>query len=244
MGERDVISAGGSFPPTHWSAVVAAGRDSASGFSALEELCRSYWYPLYAYVRRQGHNPTDAQDLTQAFFARFLANHGFSRVQPGRGRFRSFLLASLQNFLINEWDRARTQKRGEGEIPLPLDDSTMEPRYSEDLDPSLSAERLYERVWGLTVIAEARAQVQADFEAAGNPQRFDLLEPLMPGEESPLGIEEVAARLGLSTGSVRSEVHRLKKRLRKALRAEVAKTVEKPEEVDEEIRHLIAAVSS
>lgn len=244
MAALDVISTDGSFPPTHWSTVVAAGQDSASGFSALGELCRSYWYPLYAYVRRQGHSPTDAQDLTQAFFARFLANQGFSKAQPDRGRFRSFLLTSLQNFLINEWDRARAQKRGGGEVPLPWDDAMMEPRYCEELNPSLSAERVYERVWGLTVIAQARTRVREEFQALGNAERFELLEPLMPGEESSLTLEEVARRLGVTDASLRSEVHRLRKRFREALRAEVARTVEQPGEVDEEIRHLIAAVSS
>jgi len=223
--------------------VLAVGRDSDTGSLALGELCQTYWYPLYAYVRRQGHHPADAQDLTQAFFARFLATQGFAKAQPERGRFRSFLLTSLQHFLTNEWDRARAQKRGGGIAPLSLDDSTMESRYAEEPDPGLSAERIYDRVWGLTVIAAARAQVRKEFEAVGKFERFKLLEPLLPGEESPLGVEAVAARLGLASGSVRSEVHRLKRRLREALRAEVAKTVDCPEDVDEEIRHLIAAVS-
>lgn len=240
---QDSIGADGAFPPTHWSTVRAAGAESASDSAALEELCRAYWYPLYAYVRRRGQNASDAKDATQAFFAYFLAGHGFAKFQPGRGRFRNFLLASMQHFLANEWDRARAQKRGGAHVLVPLDDQVVAASFLDEPDPAESAERVYDRAWGLTVIARACARLQAEFDSMGKGGRFSVLEPLLSGAGTPLHFEEAAARLGITPSSVRSEVHRLKRRLREAVREEVAKTLDHHEGIDEEIRNLIAAVA-
>ncbi len=244
MTARATTSADGCFPPTQWSTVISAREESPSGSLALEELCQAYWYPLYAYVRRRGQNPADAQDMTQAFFAHFLAGHGFSKFQPDRGRFRNFLLASFQNFISNDWDRVQAQKRGGGNLLVSLENGCPEASCYEGLDPALSAERVYDRAWGLTVIARARAQLKARYEAEGKVERFQLFELLLPGGESPLLVEEVATRLGISKGSVRSEVHRLKGRFRAAVRAEVAKTMHPSDDIDEEIRSLIVALGS
>ena len=241
---ESAASAAGLFPSTHWSVVLAAGQHSSTqSLTALETLCRAYWYPLYAFVRHRGHSPEDAQDLVQGFFTRLLEKHDLAAVEPGHGRFRSFLLTALRHFLANEWDRARAAKRGGGERLVPLDEILAENQYSREPVHELTAERLYERSWAWTVLEQVRARLREEFRAADQSARFEVLEKFLPGEESDLTCAEVGARLGLSEGTVKSEVHRLRQRYRAVLREEIAQTVATPLEVKEEIRHLIAVLS-
>ena len=233
------------FVTTRWSLALSAGtQTSPLSADALEDLCRAYWFPLYAYVRRCGHSPSDAQDLTQAFFARLLEKKYLDVVQPGRGKFRWFLLASLRHFLANERDRARAEKRGGGKPHIPIDQLMAEDQYSREPAHELTAEKLYERTWALTLLEQARVQLRAEFAAANKSERFDLLEQFLPGEDGELTYAQVGQRLGIAEGTVKSEVHHLRRRYRELLRAEVAQTVATPAEIGEEIRHLIAALGS
>jgi RNA polymerase sigma factor (sigma-70 family) len=231
------------FATTHWSLVLAAGQgDTPQATAALERLCRIYWYPLYAFVRRQGYSAVDAQDLTQAFFARLLQKNLVGVAQPERGRFRWFLLTSLRHFLANEWDRATAQKRGGGTPPIPLDEAEAEGRYRQELSHEQTAEKLYERRWALTVLEQVHQRLREEFAALGHAQHFQLLEQLLPGEERPLSYKEVASELGVAEGTVKCEMHRLKQRFRDLLRAEIAHTVSSPSEIDEEIHYVIQVI--
>lgn len=232
------------FATTHWTVVLAAGRgDSPQATEALEELCRTYWYPVYAFVRRHGHDPTDAQDLAQAFFADLLRRGSLSTARPERGRFRWFLLASVRHFLANEWDKAKAQKRGGDVKFISLEQAAAEKRYAQEPSHDLTPERIYERSWGVTVIQQVRHRLREEFQGLDKGPRFELLDRLLPGEERQLTTAEVASRLGLTEGSVRSEVHRLKRRFGEMLRAEVAHTVAAPADIDGEIQHLMEVVS-
>jgi RNA polymerase sigma-70 factor (ECF subfamily) len=232
------------FATTHWSVVLAAGRtESAEAHDALEQLCCAYWYPLYAFVRRQGHGPHDAQDLTQEFFARLLAKNYLSTARPERGRFRWFLLAALRHFLANEWDKSQAAKRGGGQRLVPLDELLAEQNYSAEPADRLTAEKLYERAWALTVLQQVRTRLRAEFVAAGRGARFDLLEKFLPGEDSEMTYAQAGQMLGLAEGTVKADVHRLKNRYRELLRAEIAQTVESPAGIDEELRSLITALA-
>jgi DNA-directed RNA polymerase specialized sigma24 family protein len=228
------------FATTHWSAVVQASRtNSPEAARALEELCRTYWYPLYAYVRRLGHDVHGAQDLTQEFFRKLLEKNSLSIVDRRRGKFRWFLLAAFKGFLANEWDRVRAQKRGGGRQPIALDELTAEQRYRLEPADELTADRIYERRWALTLLEATRARLRSEYAVAGKERRFELLEGSLPGEQISRTHAEAGAELGLSEGAVKVEVHRMKKRYGELLREAVAKTVVDPSEVDEEIRHLI-----
>ena len=228
------------FATTHWSAVIQASRtDSPEAALALEELCRAYWYPLYAYVRRLGHDVHSAQDLTQEFFRKLLEKNALSIVDRRRGKFRWFLLTAFKAFLANEWDRVRAQKRGSGRQPIALDELTAEQRYRLEPADEFSADRIYERRWALTLLEASRARLRGEYAAAGKERRFELLEGWLPGEQIARTHAETSAELGLSEGAVKIEVHRMKKRYGELLREAVAKTVADPGEVDEEIRHLI-----
>jgi RNA polymerase sigma-70 factor (ECF subfamily) len=230
------------FATTHWSAVLAAGRsDSTRARQALDELCRVYWKPLHAFVRRQGHGADEAQDLTQAFFADLLARQDLARVDPARGRFRSFLLASLTHFLANEWDKARAQKRGGGAIGVPIDTSADTGDWVEPAD-TLTPEKLFERSWALALLDHVLGQLQRECEAEGNAALFDGLKGTLTGDRPAARYADVGARLGLSEGAIKVAVHRLRARYRERLRAEVGRTVGGPEEIDDEIRFLFAAV--
>ena len=235
---------GAGFATTHWSIVEAASRrSSGEAQQALETLCRYYWYPLYAYVRRQGHNVHDAQDLTQDFFATFLAKDYVSAADRERGRFRWFLLASLKHFLANQWDRARAQKRGGGKTHIPLDELTAENRYQLEPAHDATAETIYDRGWAFTILEEARVRLREEFTVAGKRERFDQLESFLPGERSTLTYAEAANNLGLTESAVKSEIHRLKKRFGALLRSEIVRTVSNQNEIDDELRHLISVLS-
>jgi len=233
------------FTTTHWSLVLAAAETSSPrSAAALEDLCRTYWYPLYAYVRRKGHSPEDAEDLVQDFFARFLERHYLASADPGRGKFRSFLLTSLQHFLVNEWRKLRAQKRGGGAFFVGWDEDQTENRYLAEHAEAYTPEKLFEKRWALALLEQVLLRLRAEFAAAGKEAQFESLRLVIWGEKTEPAYAELAARLGLKEGALKVAVHRMRQRYRDLLRAEVAKTVASPVEVDEELRHLISVVSS
>ncbi len=233
----------GVFATTHWSVVLAAREEeSPEATKALEQLCRAYWYPLYVYIRRRGYNPEDAQDLTQEFFAALLRKDYFRRADPERGRFRNFLLYSLQNFLINEWNRAKAVKRGGGAVMVPLAVDGAEKRYSGEPATLLTPERVYEKRWAMTLLEQALNGLEQEYAAAGNSRVFGELVELLWGKEAGISYSQVGERLGLSAGAARGAMHRLRVRFRERLRAEVAHTVADFGELEDELRHLLSAV--
>jgi RNA polymerase sigma-70 factor (ECF subfamily) len=237
--------AGEQFASTHWSVVLAAGDTGAVGADeALESLCRTYWYPLYVYVRRRGYAESDAQDLTQEFFGRLLAKKLLRRADPERGKFRSFLLKSLQHFLVNEWERARTRKRGDGQSQTSLDAHAAELRYRAEPALTQSLDEAYEKRWAATLIEAVLARLRADYAGSGRLDIFEALKPMIWGEQTPLSYPALGTQLRLTAGAVKVAVHRLRARYRELLRAEVALTVSSASEVDDELRHLIAVLSA
>jgi RNA polymerase sigma-70 factor (ECF subfamily) len=232
----------GHFEATRWSIVVAAGgTDSERAQKALEHLCSAYWYPLYAFIRRHGHDPHDAQDLTQEFFARLLAKNYLGTADPEKGRFRSFLLGALKHFLASEWDRARAAKRGGGQQLISLDAESAETRYK--LEPTDDApEKNFERQWALTLLEQVLARLRGEFVREGKEPLFEEFKSALTGRKMPYG--EIAERLSLKEGAVRVAVHRLRQRYKELVRAEIAETVESPAEVDSEMQHLFAALGA
>jgi RNA polymerase sigma-70 factor (ECF subfamily) len=232
------------FATTHWSLVLAA-RDRAEpgADDALASLCGLYWYPLYAYVRRRGRGPEDAHDLTQGFFARLLEKDFLAGVDRGKGKFRSFLLASCNHFLANEHDRARAKKRGGGRPVLSLDAADAEGRYRAEPADALSPEKLFERRWAVALLQQVMSRLRDEFEAKGKGRLFDRLRGSLVGEKGT-GHRAAADELGLSEGAVKVAVHRLRQRYRELLHEEIARTVAAPDEVEEEIRSLFAALGS
>jgi RNA polymerase sigma factor (sigma-70 family) len=230
------------FITTHWSIILrAGGAASKDADAALEDLCRAYWYPLYAYVRRQGHSVDDAQDLTQNFFARFLDRKSLRLADPHRGRFRTFLLTSLKNFLINEWRKSNREKRGGGRQIISLDAEETETRFLAE--PADAPDKAFERHWALVVLDRVLSQMQAEFAAAGRGHVFEELKSYLTGEDNESSSTEIGRRLGMTEGNLRVTIHRLRGQYRDLLREEVARTVETPEAIEEEIRHLISALS-
>lgn len=233
----------GHFSTTQWSLVLAAGQKSLpEAREALATLCRAYWYPLYAFARRLGHQPDDAQDLTQAFFARLLEKDYLGAVDRERGRFRSFLLAAFQHFLSKERDRARAQKRGGGKNLLPLDFEAGENRYLREPAHELTAEKIYEQRWAVALLDQVLARLRQEFVASRNERLFDHLKGFLAGEHT--SYRQVAEQLAMSEGAVKVAVHRLRRRYRELVVAEIAQTVSGPEDVDEELQHLFEALRS
>ena len=233
----------GRFEATRWSIVAAAGAaDSQRAQRALEHLCTAYWHPLYAFVRRHGHAPHDAQDLTQEFFARLLAHYYLGDADPAKGRFRSFLLGALKHFLSDEWDRARAQKRGGGQQPISLDAESAETRYQLEPADESSAEKIYERRWALALLDQVLKRLRDEFTRDGKEHVFDELKSALTGGKVPY--PEIAARLDVKEGAVRTAIHRLRTRYRDIVRSEIAETVASPAEVDAEMQHLFAALSA
>jgi RNA polymerase sigma factor (sigma-70 family) len=244
--ESNAMPAGQArFATTHWSVVLQAGREeSPQAGEALERLCRIYWYPLYAYVRRKGHDPNDAQDLTQEFFARLLRGNFLNIVEQRKGRFRSFLVASLENFLSKEWVKANRQKRGGGQTILSLDEEGAEGRYALEPADKLSAQKLYERTWALTLLDQAMKRLGDECRQNGKIELFQHVKNLLSGDAREEGYRELASGLAMTEGAFRVAVHRLRQRYGILLREEIAQTVASQEEVDEEVRCLFAAFSS
>ena len=244
--ERELGRGGAElFQTTHWSVVVRAGQQaSVQSAEALEKLCRTYWFPLYAYVRRRGYEPTEAQDLTQDFFIRFLEKGYLTHADRQKGKFRSFLLTALNHFLVNEWRRAQAIKRGGGGPLISLDDETAESRYAREAATHLTPEKVYERRWALTLLDQALGRLGEEFAAAGQGREFDRLRGFLTTEAGESRYAEVAEELGMTSGAVGAAVHRLRRRYRDLVREEIAHTVASPAEVDEEIRWLFTAVGS
>jgi RNA polymerase sigma-70 factor (ECF subfamily) len=230
------------FATTHWSEVLKARPEDPESAVALEALCRNYYYPLYAYVRRRGYLPHDAQDLTQEFFARLLQRPFLSRVGPEKGRFRSFLLASMNNFLANEWDRARAVKRGGRVNIISLDDESTESRYIQEELPDLNAERLFERRWATVLLEGALARLQAESATAGKSLLFDAFKGYLEADPMPGDYQRLAATLGWTQGAVAVAVHRLRARYRELVAEEVAQTLAHPQEIEDEMQRLMAAL--
>lgn len=227
------------FHTTRWSMVLAAQRDADTSrmHAALATLCRDYWYPLYVFVRRKGHTPHDAQDLTQAFFADLLGRQ-IAGVDPTRGKFRSYLLGALKHFLANDWDRSTAQKRGGGHALLEWDALNAEERFSLEPADKLEPETLYDRHWALALIDRAMVKLQAEYQEKGNATRFSVLKSALTGAGPALA--ELATVLGMSEGAAKVAVHRLRQRYREVLREEIAQTVASETEVEAEMRHLVA----
>jgi RNA polymerase sigma-70 factor (ECF subfamily) len=233
-----------AFVTTHWSLVVSAGHsDTLHARDALEKLCRAYWCPIYAFVRRQGHGPHDAQDLTQEFFARLLEKKSLAVADPAKGRFRSFLLASLKHFLANEWDKSRAQKRGGGQILIPIDVAAAETSGGFEPADDVTAEKIFERRWALTLLDQVLRRLRAEYVRDGRENLFEQLKPTLTEASRTVAYAEIASRLGTTEGAVKVAVHRLRQRYREVLRAEIADTVASPGEVEDEIRNLFAALA-
>jgi RNA polymerase sigma-70 factor (ECF subfamily) len=224
--------------------VLSAGRsDTPRAQDALARLCQVYWYPLYAYVRRRGYGPEDAQDLTQEFFARLLARKWVGSADPEKGRFRSFLLTAMNHFLADEWDRLKAQKRGGGERVLPLEVETAETRFQlEPADP-LTPEKIYERRWAQTLLESVFEQLRQAYAAEGKAALFAELKSGLTQARAAVPYAELEARLKLSEGALRVAMHRLRQRYRELLRAEIAHTVTEPGEVEEELRYLFRVLT-
>jgi RNA polymerase sigma factor (sigma-70 family) len=233
----------GAFVRTHWSVVLRAGQsDSDQAHAALEKLCVAYWYPVYSFVRRRGMSPEDAQDLTQEFFYRLLANRGLASVDPAKGRFRSFLLVSLKNLLANEWNRARTIKRGGGIPIISLDEERAEDRFRLEPQDNTTPETAFERRWAETLLERVLLRVRAEWNDRDKQQRFDSLKIFLTDRRNEVGFAEVAATLGTTVSALRSVVHKLRELYRRVFLDEVAQTVDDPREIEDEVGRLFAAL--
>jgi RNA polymerase sigma factor (sigma-70 family) len=233
------------FTTTHWSVVLTAGQTtSPQAAQALETLCRTYWYPLYAYVRRQGNSPHDAQDLTQEFFARLLEKHYLETVHPEKGKFRSFLLAALNHFLSNQRDRASAIKRGGRHTLVPLDPENAEQRYQLESPTALTPAMIFDRRWALAVLEQALQRLRLEFVNTGRAAQFERLKGFLEGEVGRGDYQSAAADLRVSPGAVAMAVQRLRKRYQELVRSEVAHTVADPGEIEAEMRHLFAVLAA
>jgi RNA polymerase sigma-70 factor (ECF subfamily) len=232
------------FVTTDWNVVLEAkGDDSACANEALEKLCRIYWPPIYAFIRRNGYNAADAQDLTQEFFSRLLSKDYLGHLRDQRGKFRSFLLTFVKHFLSDERTKASAQKRGGGQAVLSLDDTAAEDQYATEAADHLSPDQLFERSWAQTVLHQALQQLAGEYSASGKSLLFDKLKDVQPGEHGLLSYAELGSEIGMTEVAIKSAVHRLRRRHREILREEIARTVMRPEDVDDEIRYLISLVS-
>jgi len=232
------------FPTTHWSIIIAAGSPESPRYrEALETLCREYWFPLYAFLRRRGYGPDDAQDHTQGFFAHMLEKQDLCRADPNRGRFRSFLLAMLKHFAADAREQAQAQKRGGGKRVISLDVAEAEARYAAEPAHQLSPEKLFERSWALTVLGRTMTRLRQDMAAGDKSVLFEHLKAHLGGRTNAVPYRELAARLNMSEGAIKVAMHRLRKRYRELLREEVAQTVSAPDQVEDEIRALFTALA-
>jgi len=233
-----------AFTTTQWSVVLNAQSKSPSAQEALEKLCRTYWWPLYGFVRRQGYSPEEAQDLTQGFFALLLERRDLDEVRREKGRLRSYLLASLKNFLAKAHRRAATIKRGEGRPLVPLEELLV--RERTDLEPAdtLSADRIYERRWALTLLEQVLARLGEEYQVAGNSALFEQLKQMLSDEPGRPSQAKIARELGMTENAVKQAFHRLRQRYRLLLREEIAQTVAAPGDVEEELQHFIAVLQT
>ena len=233
---------GDIFATTHWTVVLAAGqRHTPQSDGALEELCRTYWFPLYAYVRRRGHTKEDAEDFVQEFFARFLEKNYLAGLSAERGRFRAFLLAALKHFLANEWDKAQAQKRGGGAAHLSLDWQTADTKFQVAATNEPSPDKAFDREWALALLAKVIERLQQECAADGKAKLFEQLKIFLTAGKGALSHTDAAKKLGMDETAVRVAVHRLRKRYRQLLRDEISQTLADESQVDEEMRALFGA---
>jgi RNA polymerase sigma-70 factor (ECF subfamily) len=233
------------FSTTHWSVVLSAGQASSSQASeSLEKLCHAYWPPLYSYIRRQGHGMEEAQDLTQAFFAKLLKKNFWARADPQKGRFRSFLLTALRQFLADERDRVRTAKRGGGVSFISFDEQASEERFLEGASQNLSSEQQFDRHWAATVLEQARTRLRQECVASGKSALYDRISLVEGKDANPVPHALIAQELGTSVSAIKSAVSRLRARYGELVRQEVAHTVPNPAEIEEEIRHLLSVIGA
>ena len=232
---------GSAFPTTHWSMVVNAGAETqVRAQAALEALCRLYWYPIYAFVRRQGRTHHEAEDATQAFIAHLLSERGINRADREQGRFRAFLCGALRNFLINEWKKEQAAKRGGGQVIESLDWEDADDRFSRQIaDPNLEPEQLFDREWVRGMIERAMSMLRAEYAKRRREPLFEVLSPLILKEPGSLALDPLAKELGMEPGAVGTALNRLRQRFGERLRTLVMETVHDPSEVDEELRYLI-----
>lgn len=236
--QDSIVPGAREFHTTRWSLVLEAqsGTDTTRARDAMAALCRDYWYPLYAFVRRRGYAPHDAQDLTQAFFTSLLEGNA-TMADPKRGKFRSYLLGALKHFLANDWNRMQAQKRGGGQQLVEWDALDLEARYALEPAADTDADTLYDRRWALDLLERAVTKLRSEFESKGDGAVFAALKGTLTGAEPAR--DALAAQLGLSEGALKVAIHRLRQRYREVLRAEIAETVDSPADVDEEMRHLV-----
>jgi RNA polymerase sigma factor (sigma-70 family) len=232
------------FATTRWSVVLLAGRnDTERARTALAKLCQTYWYPLYAFVRRRGYSPPDAQDLTQGFFEQLLERQALAKADPARGRFRAFILTAMKNFIAHERERAQALKRGGGQEILSLDLAAAERRFSAEPVDAASPDKIFDRQWTLALLGEVLRKLEVEHQNQGKHEIFALLKETLAGARSELPYVELASRLDWSEGAVKVAVHRLRKRYRDLLKAEIAQTVAGPAEAEQEMRHLFASLA-
>jgi RNA polymerase sigma factor (sigma-70 family) len=231
-----------AFATTHWSVVLMAQRRSPAAEQALEELCRTYWPPIYSFVRREGRSVEDAQDVTQGFFARLLERRDFDAVRRDKGRLRSYLLTSLKHFLVNERERVMSIKRGQGQLPISLDELLARERSDPEPMDVLTADRIYDRRWALTVLEQVLNRLGEEYRAAHNEQMFDRFKDFLGDDADAMSQAHIAAELGTTENAIKQAFHRFRSRYRGLLREEVANTVAAPGEIDDELRQLIAAL--
>lgn len=242
MTIHSILNGGqGSFSATHWSVVIAAGAATSDSHRrrALEELARTYWFPLYAFVRRRGLSPDAAEDLTQDFFARLLEKQSLTQVDRTKGKFRSFLLASLKNFLANEYDKAQTRKRGGQSAVIAIDSLSAEARYALEPVDTITPERVFEQRWAWAVLDRVLQLLRERYEADGQGALFDAIKGTLTGRPEAGDYAEIGLTLNMQTGSIAVATHRLRRRYRQLLRDEIAHTVAEPEHIDEELQYLL-----
>ncbi|MBI3849347.1 MAG: sigma-70 family RNA polymerase sigma factor [Verrucomicrobia bacterium] len=231
------------FPNTRWSVVLAATqRPSPESAAALEDICRAYWYPLYAYVRRCGQSPHDAQDLTQEFFWRLLQKRWLDSANPDKGKLRTFLIVALKHFMSKEWRRASAQRRGGDQSQVQFDTAFAESRYAFDT-PSLAADETFDQQWALTLLDLTVSRLREEFAVAGKAGDFEALKTCLMAERGAIDYAAVAKRLGVNAGAARVAVHRLRKRFREVYREEISQTLSDGADLDGELRHLAAALA-
>jgi len=231
-----------AFATTHWSVVLAAQGESTEADAALEKLCRTYWWPLYGFVRRQGYKPEEAQDLTQGFFALLLERRDLSTVRKEKGRLRSYLLASVKHFLADEWRRTMTVKRGKGQWLIPLEELRESERIDVERSDRLTADQIYERRWALTVLEQVLARLREEYRSAGNLRFFDRMKKMLMDEPGRPSQAEIATEFEMTENAVKQAFYRFRQRYQILLREEISHTVAMPSDIEDELRHLIAVV--